>query len=74
MVWGLLIASSVTVMAAARDPVAEGLNVTLMVQFAPAATEAPQLLDWEKSLVLAPEMATLETFNAAFPELVKVMA
>jgi hypothetical protein len=74
MVWGLPVASSVNVMAAARDPAAEGLKVTLMVQLAPAATEAPQLLVWEKSLALAPEIAMLVKFKAAFPLLVKVMA
>jgi hypothetical protein len=31
-------------MAPVRAPGAEGENVTLMVQFAPAATEPPQLL------------------------------
>ncbi len=43
-VWGLPVALSVRVTAAARVPLAAGVKVTLMVQLAPAATIAPQLL------------------------------
>src|SRR5438128_1041241 len=39
------------VSAPARDPTAEGVNVTLIEQLAPAATVAPQLLVWAKSPV-----------------------
>ena len=33
------------------DPLDVGANVTLMVQFAPAATPVPQVLLWENSLL-----------------------
>ena len=54
-VCGLPVALSVRVTAAVRVPAAVGLKVTLIVQLAPAATLAPQLLVWAKSLALAPE-------------------
>src|SRR5258705_11485587 len=41
---GLPVASSVIVMVPVRVPVAVGVNVTLIVQLAPAATEVPQVL------------------------------
>jgi hypothetical protein len=41
--WGLPAASSTTVIAPVRVPVAVGVNVTLIAQFAPAGTEMPQL-------------------------------
>ena len=44
VVWGLLLALSVTVKVPVRLPVAVGVKVTLMTQLAPAATEVPQLL------------------------------
>src|SRR5258705_114725 len=43
-VCGLLLALSVTVIVPGWMPVVVGVNVTLMVQFAPAATDAPQVL------------------------------
>jgi hypothetical protein len=43
-VCGLPVALSVMVTEAARFPGAVGVNVTLMVQFPPAATELPQEL------------------------------
>ena len=46
-VCGLLLALSATVTVAVMLPVVVGLNVTLMVQLLPAASEAPQLLVWE---------------------------
>jgi len=49
-VCGLPLALSVTVSAPVRVPVAVGVNVTLIVQLAPAATLDPQLLVWEKSV------------------------
>ena len=59
---------SVTVRVPFRVPATLGLNVTLMVQEAPAATLAPQLLVWEKSpLVLIPE-----TVSLMLPVLVRV--
>jgi len=44
IVCGLPLALSVMRTEAVRLPLAEGLNVTLMVQLAPAATELPQVL------------------------------
>jgi hypothetical protein len=73
-VWGLPTALSATMTAAVRVPAAAGLKVTLMVQLAPAATLAPQLLVWAKSLAFAPETATLVTFRSPLPVLVRVIA
>ena len=70
--WGLPVALSVMARAAARLPLAEGVKVTLVVQLAPAASELPQLLVWEKSLAFEPNTATLVMLNAALPELVRV--
>ena len=58
-------------MDAVRAPVAVGLNATLIVQFAPAAT-VPQVLVSEKSPLFAPVMATEVTESAALPLLVSV--
>jgi hypothetical protein len=60
------------VIVALRVPVVVGVNVTLMVQFDPAATIGPQLLTCEKSPALVPETWILETFISAFPEFVRV--
>ena len=57
-----------------RVPVAAGLKMTLMVQLAPAATLAPQLLVSAKSLAFRPETAILLTVKVALPELVKVVS
>ena len=70
--WGLPVALSVKAIAADRLPVAVGSNVTLIVQFAPAATELPQVLVWAKSPGLAPVSAMLERLKAALPPLVRV--
>src|SRR5713226_4780622 len=51
-----------------RLPDAVGVNVTLMVQFAPAVTELPQLLVWAKS----PLAETLVRFSEALPVLESV--
>jgi hypothetical protein len=48
--------------------------MTLMVQLAPAATLAPQLLVSAKSLAFRPETAMLLAVKAALPELVKVIS
>ena len=62
------LALSVTVIVPVLAPATVGLNVTLMVQEAPAATLEPQLLVWAKSpLVLMPE-----TVRLALPVLVRV--
>ena len=47
---------------------AVGVKVTLMVQLAPAATEAPQVLVWEYGALAV----MLVMFSAAVPELVSV--
>lgn len=53
-----------------RLPTTVGLKTTLMVQLAPAATEAPQLLVWLKS----PLTVTEEMEREVFPLLVSVTA
>ena len=68
-VWGLPMASSATLRVAARAPLAEGVKVTLMVQFAPAATELPQVLVWAKLLTLVPVTVTLVRCVVALPRL-----
>jgi hypothetical protein len=72
-VWGLPLALSMTVSEAARLPLAEGVKVTLSVQFAPTATELPQVSVCAKSLALAPVIARLEILKAAFPRLLRVI-
>jgi hypothetical protein len=69
-VCGLPPALSVRVMAPVLVWIAVGLKVIEMVQFADAATELPQLLDWAKS----PEATMLGTERVALPVLVKVTA
>ena len=49
-----VVASSVIVSAPVRKPVAEGENVTLMVQFAPAATLPSQLFVSANSAAFVP--------------------
>ena len=56
-----------------RVPVAAGLKVTLIVQFAPDAMADPQLLAWAKSPALPPEMTMLLTVKAAVPEFLSVI-
>ena len=71
---GLPVALSVRVIAAERLPMAVGSKVTLIVQVPPAATEAPQVLVWEKSPALVPVTASVVILKAAFPVLFRVMA
>lgn len=52
---------------AVRDPLAVGLNVTLIEQFAPAATLVPHVVVWEKSLLFAPVTAMELIVSGAFP-------
>ena len=73
-VCGLPLALSVMVTEAVRLPLAEGMNVTLIVQLAPAATLAPQLLVCAKSLELAPVSAMLVMFSVVPPLFVSVAA
>jgi hypothetical protein len=69
---GLPLALSATVSEAVRLPVAAGVNNIAMVQVPPAATDAPQVLIWLKSLALAPVKAMLVMLKAAVPVLVRV--
>src|SRR3989441_6348730 len=73
-VWGLLLALSVTVNVALRDPVAVGVNVTLIVQFPLAATLDPPVLVCPKSPGLAPVKAMLVMLNAVPVGLERVTA
>jgi hypothetical protein len=59
IVWGLPLALSVMMSEAHRLPLAVGLKVTLIVQFAPAATELRQVLVWAKSPAFVPVIARL---------------
>src|SRR5208282_6706676 len=64
--------SSVMTSVALWGPVAAGVNVTLIVQVAFAASVLPQVLaDTEKSGPLAPDIATLEMFKVVFPVLAR---
>ena len=70
---GLPVALSVMVTAAVRVPVAEGVNITLMVQLPLlAATELPQLLLCAKSPLFVPVTPMFVTLNAALPVFVSV--
>ena len=71
-IWGLPVALSVIVSEAARLPVAEGVKVTLKVQWLPVASEVAQVLVGTKSLALVPVTATLVRLRAASPVLFKV--
>jgi hypothetical protein len=55
-----------------RVPVADGVNVAEIVQLAPAAKLAGQLLLCAKSLAFVPPTAMLLIDSAALPELVNV--
>ena len=65
-------ALSVIVTEAVRVPVADGVNVTLMVQLAPAAKLDPQVVVRAKLVLLVPVMVMLEIVRAPAPVLVKV--
>src|SRR5438128_5108384 len=65
---GLSAALSVIVRLPVRFPPAAGVNVTLIVQLAPAATLLPQVLVWAKS----PLAVMLVTFRTPFPVLLRV--
>ena len=73
-VCGLPLALSVMLTEAVRLPLAEGLNVTLIVQLLPAATELPHVLVWAKSLALTPVSARLVMFSVVPPLFVSVTA
>ena len=59
---------------ALRLPVAVGVKVTLIVQFAPAATLAPQVLVCEKSPLFVPVIVMPEPLkvSVALPVFVRV--
>jgi hypothetical protein len=63
---------SLTDKLALRLPVALGVNVTGIVQLAPAASDVGQLLVWAKSPAFVPPIAMLATLSEAVPELVSV--
>jgi len=71
---GLPLALSVMLSEAARLPAAEGVNSTAIVQLAPALTELPQVLVWEKSPALVPVKARLVILTLVLPVLVRVTA
>jgi hypothetical protein len=61
-----------TLKVAAADPAEAGLNITLMVQFAPAATDDPQLFVCEKGCEPLLESVMLEIGSATAPVFVTV--
>ena len=69
---GLRAALSVIVNTALRVPGAEGVNVTLIAQLAPAATELPHVLVWVKSPGLVPVKVKLVMLKVTFPVLLSV--
>lgn len=69
---GLPAALSVTTMVAVRFPADAGLNVTLIVQFAPVSTEVPQVFVCEKSSALVPEIVMFVMSSGALPVLVSL--
>jgi hypothetical protein len=73
-VWGLPLALLAMVTAALRAPAAAGRNVTLMVQEAPAARVAPQVVVWVKSPLAVPVITMLESVSTAAPVFVSVTA
>lgn len=69
---GLPAALSVMVMDALRLPTALGVNVTVTMQFPPAATMFPQVLFCVKSPLLAPVTETLVIDKVTLPVLDRV--
>ena len=61
------VALSATEMAALSAPVAPGVKVTVIVQVAPTASDAPQLFACPKLLALAPVTEILVIVSAAVP-------
>jgi hypothetical protein len=66
-VCGLPDALSVTESVATREPVADGVKVTLIVQFAPAPNVVPQVVVRAKSLAFVPVMLMLLIIMLALP-------
>jgi len=71
-VCGLPLALSVMLTEAVRLPLAGGVKVTLIVQWAPAATELPHVLVSAKFLLLVPMTARLVILKVALPVLLRV--
>jgi hypothetical protein len=69
---GLPLALSAMLTEAVSALAEEGLKVTLIVQFPPAATELPHVLVWAKSLALVPAIPTLVIYKVPLPLLRKV--
>jgi phage tail protein X len=69
---GLPAALSVMLNAAVRVPDAVGLNLTLIVQLAPAANEVPQVVVWEKSPAFVPVIAIVVIVKLAVPVFFRV--
>jgi hypothetical protein len=65
-------ALSVMATVALRLPPAVGLNVTEMLHWAPAASDAPQVVVFVKSVALTPPMEMPLIASEPVPELVKV--
>ena len=63
---------SVMLTEAVREPIAEGVKVTLIVQFPPAATLAPQVFASAKSPLFVPVTAMLLRLTVAAPLFVSV--
>ena len=72
-VCGEPVALSATVTEALSPPAEAGVNVTVIVQLAPAASEVPQLLLSPKLLELAPVTEILVMVRAAVPGLDRVV-
>jgi hypothetical protein len=60
-------ALSVTLTDAVREPVPEGVNVTVMMQLPPASTLDPQVFVWKKSAAFAPVKVMFEMVSVAPP-------
>lgn len=71
-IWGLPVAVSEIVTAAARVPVTVGENTTLILQLPPAASEVPQVFVWPKSPLFAPVTAIDVKLKVELPILVTV--
>ena len=64
---------STTEIAALKFAAEVGVKVTVMVQAAPAASEAPQVLVWPKLLALVPVIEMLVMVRVVLPGLDSVM-
>jgi len=71
-VCGLPLELSAMLSEAASVPATEGVNITTIVQLAPAASELPHVLLCAKSLALVPVSARLVMLKAALPVLLRV--